>query len=222
MPIDIFEFWSQAGPRDMQHPQDREVLSRLKNAHKFDLHCLPYCFVGPLRSAPVVLLYLSPGFNKFDRKQPRTSKGRDWVMKCRTGNQKLPGQDDHYDGWKWWRSHTSAFGDWQKLQDRVAVLDIGAYHSPRFSDWGLLAALPSCRVTIEWAQTVLFPQAIAGKKIVVCLRSPNYWGLDDGKAGRRYGTGLFAPRVNQGGYMIKKYALRQQIIDLVRYYLKCK
>jgi len=90
MPIDIFEFWSQAGPRDMQHPQDREVLSRLKNAHKFDLHCLPYCFVGPLRSAPVVLLYLSPGFNIFDRKQARTSKGRDWVMKCRTGNQKLP------------------------------------------------------------------------------------------------------------------------------------
>ncbi len=221
MPVDIFEFWSQVGPQDTEHPQDREVLSRLKNAHGFNLRCLPYCFVGPLRSAPVVLLYLSPGFDKFDLKQASTLKGRDWVMKCRTGNQRLPGPEDHPDGWKWWKSHTSAFGDWEELQNRIAVLDIGAYHSTKFSDWGLLAALPSSRVTIEWAQTVLFPQAIAGERIAICLRSPDYWGLDDGKTGRRYGIGLFAPRVTRGGHMIK-HPLRQQIIDLVRAHVKLK
>ena len=226
MPVDIFEFWSQAGPQDTQHPQDREVFSRLKNrkknAHRFNLHCLPYCFVGPLRTAPVVLLYLSLGFTEFDLKQARTSKGRDWVMKSRAGNQSLPGPDDHRAAWKWWSSHTSAFGNWEEMRDKVAVLDIGAYHSSKFLDWGLLAALPSSRVSIEWAQTVLFPQAIAGERTVICLRSPKYWGLDDGKAGRKYPIGLFAPRVQQRGHMIRKYPLRQQIIDSVRARLKLK
>jgi len=152
MPIDIFEFWSQVGPQDTHHPQDSEVLSRLKygkkNAHGFDLRCLPFGFLGPLRNAPVVLLYLSPGFDIFDLKQARTSKGRDWVMECRTGNQRLPGQTDHPAGWKWWKTRTSDFGDWKELQDKVAVLNIGAYHSPRFSDWGFWppfhqVALPS-------------------------------------------------------------------------------
>ena len=66
MATDIFKFWDipvKAGP----HPADREVLKRVE--HNFDLKCLPGCFAGPLKTAHVVLLYLSPGLAK----QPSTT-----------------------------------------------------------------------------------------------------------------------------------------------------
>jgi len=44
------------------------------------------------------------------------------------------------------------------------VLNIGAYHSTAFADYQLLAALPSCRVSLDWAQGVLFPQAVKGDR----------------------------------------------------------
>ncbi len=62
MPTDIFDFWSQIGPKDRCHPADKEVFRRLgKEGHGFNLRGLPACYMGPLKSAPIVLLYLSPG-----------------------------------------------------------------------------------------------------------------------------------------------------------------
>jgi hypothetical protein len=86
----------------------------------------------------------------------------------------------------------------EALCTKVAVLNIGAYHSKTFTDHGLLAALPSSRMTLDWAQSVLFPQAEEGKRAVICLRAAEFWGLE---RGRRYGEGLFVPNVNRSGYM---------------------
>jgi hypothetical protein len=119
-------------------------------------------------------------------------------MKMRLGTQPLPGPDEHRIAWKWWVSRTRCFGKWQDLRTKIAVLEIGAYHSRTFKDVPLLAALPSSRVSIDWAQAVLFPQAIAGERAVVCLRSSAFWGLQQGQ---QYGRSLYAPRVTQGGYM---------------------
>ena len=45
------------------HPVDRKVFERMDpHKHGFRLDCLPSSFGGRLRDAPVVLLYLSPGF----------------------------------------------------------------------------------------------------------------------------------------------------------------
>jgi hypothetical protein len=60
MTNDIFDFWSVMKPGELIHPADNEALERLD--HHFDLRCLPGCFAGPLRTAPVVLLYLAPGW----------------------------------------------------------------------------------------------------------------------------------------------------------------
>ena len=65
----------------------------------------------------------------------------------------------------------------------------------------MLAALPSSRVSIDWAQRVLFPEAMSGRRVVICLRAARYWGLQDGK---RYGRALFAPLVARNGHMIHK------------------
>jgi hypothetical protein len=80
---------------------------------------------------------------------------------------------------------------------------------------GLLAALPSSRVAIDWAQNVLFPDAIKGKRVVICLRSAKYWGLDPGTKGRKYGEALFAPLTVRAGHM-QHGSLREEIREKVR------
>ena len=125
MSIDIFEFWSGVHLRKGAHPADYHVLSRVK--HNFDLRCLPGCFGGPLRTAPVVLLYLSPGLSIQDYAYAQTRVGRAHCRRKWGGEEPLPGPEDHEPAWKWWKSRTARFGEWQDLRTKVAVLNIGAY-----------------------------------------------------------------------------------------------
>jgi len=67
-------------------------------------------------------------------------------------------------------------------------------------------------MSIAWAQDVLFPQAIAGDRVVICLRATRFWGLEIGK---KYGQSLFAPHVTRGGHM-KHDKMRTQIIKAVK------
>jgi hypothetical protein len=192
---DIFDFWSLIGATERIHPADIEVFSRVKN-HSFDLNLLPACFMGPLRSASIVLLYLSPGRGPGDTV---TEALVDWHVRTRLGDAPLPSREEHQGVYRWWVSRTKCFRiPSDDLRNRVAVLNIGAYHSETFADYAMLAALPSSRVSLDWAQRVLFPEAIAGKRLVVCLRAAEYWGL---QRGRKYGEGLFAPDVTRGGHM---------------------
>ncbi len=139
MPADIFRFWSGIRLRSGAHPADFDVLSRVR--HNFDLNCLPGCFSGPLRTAPVVVLYLSPGLSEQDYTDAKTRAGRERWRRKLSGRAPLPGPEDHYSAWVWWKRHTSSFGHWQDLQTKVAILNIGAYHvvvclrAARF--WGL-------------------------------------------------------------------------------------
>lgn len=206
MGTDIFRFWAQVRPGDRTHPADRPVLERVK--HQFDLRCLPGCFGGKLRTAPLVLLFLSPGWDKFDLKQAEAPRLRAYYALARGGRQPLPGPDEYPPAYRWLESRTKCFGDLSELLSEIAVLNIGAYHSRTFSDVPLLAALPSSRVSLDWAQQVLFPQAIAGKRVVICLRAARFWGLAEGN---RYGRSLFAPEVVRAGYM-KNGTLRDEAI----------
>jgi hypothetical protein len=88
------------------------------------------------------------------------------------------------------------------VKNKIALLNIGAYHSIDVKSFGSLLALPSSRVSVGWAQDVLFPDAEAGKRIVICMRSASYWGLEQG---RKYEGTLFAPNVNRGGYLLMNH-----------------
>src|SRR5271156_5504861 len=164
---DIFRFWAKVGPTDSMHPADHAVLTRVQ--HHFDLKCFPACFGGSLRTAPVVLLFLSPGLSKKDRSDFKSKTAQDRIMRRRRG--RMPFSQQASPGQKWLKSRTKCFGDWDRVRSKIAVLNIGAYHSKNFHDTPLLAALPSSRVSIAWAQDVLFPQAIAGDRVVICLRA---------------------------------------------------
>jgi len=211
MATDIFDFWSEVGPKDRVHPRDYRILSRVE--HGFDLRCLPGCFAGPLKTAPVVLLYLSPGFDDKDLVDATSKEGQRRYSETRKGLQPLPGPDEHYAAWRWWKARTGCFGEWDELKSCIAILNIGAYHSRTFADAPLLAGLPSSRASLDWAQCVLFPQAEAGERVVVCLRTARFWGLAEGK---KYGRALFAPKVTRGGHMLHDGTMRENVVAAVR------
>jgi hypothetical protein len=211
MAVDLIDYWKSLKLNDNYHPDDEKVLRRLKGGF-FNLKCLPFCFFGPLKTAPVVLLYLSPGLNQFDLDEARSVAGCTRVANARSGEQPIPAMDQHAPIWKWWKQRVKVFGQKpEELRSKIAVLNIGAYHSKSFDDYSFLASLPSSRVCLDWAQSVLFPQAMAGERVVICLRSAPFWGL---KAGKSYGKTLFAPLVNRGGHM-KNCAMRNRIVRAV-------
>jgi hypothetical protein len=209
--VDIFRFWARIGASQRIHPADRAVFGRIRS--NFNTECLPNCMMGPLRTAPVVLLYLSPGLSEQDRIDARSAAGRERYRLIRQGRQRLPGPDTHESAWRWWTQRTKTFTpNWELLRDKVAFLNIGSYHSNKFEDNATLASLPSSRVSIEWAQSKLFPSAIAGKRIVICSRSPRFWGLEPRMD---YGVGLFAPRTTRSSHMMHG-PMRTRIVNLVR------
>jgi hypothetical protein len=208
MPQDIFDFWSQIRRGEKIHPADKHVFRRMNpERHGFQLECLPACFAGPLRTAQVVLLYLSPGFDEAEIARAKTKECRDLYFRRWKGNEPLSDSST-----SWFKSRTRNFGDWENVRHKVAILNIGAYHSKTFNDYSVLAALPSSRVSLEWAQNKLFPEAEAGKRIVICMRSASYWGLEQGKS---YRGSLFAPLVNRSGHLIRDDK-RERLIELVR------
>lgn len=194
---DIFQFWSRIPDGTFAHPDDRQVLKRV--SHRFELDCLPIGFVGPLRTASLVLLFLSPGYTAFDRQHASEDAGRAWYRGQRSGSAPLPKEAEHAPAYRWWSRVVRQFGfDPDSKANKIAVLNIGAYHSEKFHDWHMLTALPSSRVALHWAQTQLFPAAEKGDRLVVCLRSARLWGLARGQS---YGQSLFAPDCTPGGIM---------------------
>jgi len=209
---DIFEFWSHIGRGENIHPADKGVFARIDpKKHGFRTDCLPTCYLGRLRSAPVVLLYLSPGFEDQDLKDAASNKGKEYYSKVWRGDELLPDIGDV--GYrKWPESHINSFVDYKIVKDKVAILNIGAYHSKKVKNYSSLLTLPSSRTSIAWAQDVLFPDAESGKRIVICMRSATCWGLDIGKT---YGKSLFALRVTPSGYLVINDKNRQ-LIETVR------
>lgn len=210
---DIFKFWSMIGKAETIHPLDQPIFDRLNNSHGFDLRCLPCNFGGRLRTAPIVLLYLSPGFSETDVRIARSKDGRERYVKQRTG--RLGFTDDHPEAASWRRARLAWLGEPDAIRGKVAIANIGAYHSRTFADHHVLAALPSSRAMLDWTQSVLFPQAERGDRMVVCLRAANIWGLE---AGRRYGKALFAPQTTRSGHM-QRGQLRDSIERMARRYI---
>jgi hypothetical protein len=160
------------------------------------------------------LLFLSFGYDRRDEEQAKLLEGQKYFQEQRLGREPLPGPKDWEPAWTWWKKRTKPFGAWSDVRSKIAILNIGAYHASVFTDWPLLAALPSSRVCLEWAQTVLFPEAVKGDRLVICLRAHRYWGLGlPGEQGHRYGEALFSAPVNRAGHMLDT-PMRKQIIDL--------
>jgi hypothetical protein len=198
MTEDIFEFWKGVPGSATHHPEDEPVLRRVNNG--FHAECLPGPFKGRLRTASVVLLFLSAGLDEeFDIDHARSVEGQAYYARSRTGEADLPSQTEHRGSYRWSRRILSQFGlDYDAFRDQIAFLNISPYKSKSFDDWNMLSALPSCRIAIGWAQRELFRAAQEGRRVVVCLRSGRQWGLEPA---HRYGASLFCPLVGRNGVM---------------------
>ena len=214
----IFDFWADVAGFEHYHPADKDVLCRVKHGFKIEKG-LPGPFKGRLRTAPVVLLALSPGYNEiFDPEHAASAEGQAYYARSRSGDCDLPSKDEHEGSADWTARVVRQFGvDYEKARSKIAVLNIGAYKSERFNDGHMLAALASSRAALDWAQSELFPEAEAGKRIVVCLRSARYWGLSRGAEGRgqSYEKSLFVPGCTPGGIMYQG-ELRDRIVAAVQ------
>ena len=213
MNTDIFKFWSEIPKDACKHPADELVLQR--TSPRFEPTCLPSAYDGPLKKAKVILLFLSPGFDSRDVAHGAGEAGKEFYARQRSGEGKLASLEEHPSAYEWIRKRLRQFGiksdaEYEQARSTVAIFNIGAYKSQTFKDWPMLAALPSCRVALDWAQSELFPKAVSGKKVVVCMRSPKYWGLGGPTEGL-----LFCPPCTRGGFM-KKGKLRDQIERVVR------
>jgi hypothetical protein len=215
--IDIFDFWAGLPGTATEHPADKDVLARVR--HHFDLSCLVGAYRGPLRTAPVVMLFLSPGLVESDRAHAKTVEGQNYYVRMRSGNCPLPTEDEHEAAWQWADRILRQFGcEYESARSKVSFLNICAYKSVRFEDTHMLAALPSSRVCLDWAQSVLFRQAISGERVVVCLRSSKYWGLPSGQPLWR---SLYVPETNRAGNMLQG-EMRQATIKAVQEALESK
>jgi hypothetical protein len=208
--VDIFAFWSGLSENDARiHPADKNVLSRVK--HPFEHRCFAEPFRGRLQTAPVVLLFLSPGLH--ERDLAASAEEHSYYSRQREGHCDLPTELEHRTARDWAIKVIKQFDvEYEIARSTIAVLNISPYRSKSFNDWHLLAALPSARVALSWAQTVLFPKAEEGERTVVCLRSPSYWGL--GKTSK-IGKSLFSPRCTRGGIMLRGND-RAEIVSAVK------
>ena len=154
---------------------------------------LPACYGGKLKTAPVVFLFLSPGYSAFDLEDAQSEEGKDYCLRRWSGEEPFR---DYGPGKAWLLSRTKSYASYEIARHSVATLNIGAYHSKDVKDYASLLALPSSRISLSWAQYVLFPQAECGERIVVCMRSAAYWGLE---TGLHYGKSLFAPQLSRSG-----------------------
>jgi hypothetical protein len=191
-----FKFWEDVSPSTKVHPKD-EAVFEAHGKHNLNLECLPNPFYGPLRTAPIVLLYLNPGLSQQDISEAESEEGRQFYWRQRQGNEPLRSQISLKKK-SWWVSRTKRFCvDPEYLRHKLAVLELCAYHSKTFIDGSLLPKLPSSRIALSWATSNLFAQARSRKRVVICMRSTRRWGLT---LGSQDGW-LFAPCVTRSGYM---------------------
>ena len=206
--VDIFEFWEDYQLGERIHRLDKLIFDGLKSQHDLNLECLPVPFYGPLKTAPIVFLYLNPGLSKLDLEQAKSNEGQKRRYESLRGLTSLSQLRVNSEK-SWWVDKTAFLEiPAENLLEKIAVLQLCAYHSKEFKDWPLIAALPSSRVAISWAQEELFADARAGKRVVICLRSPRYWGLAPGQS---YDGALFAPLTTRNGHIQKLDGMRDTI-----------
>ena len=97
----LFKFLGGVSPNTKVHPKDAAVFEE-NGKHNLELECLPNPYYGPLRTAPIVLLYLNPGFSgEKDLAEAQTEDGRQFYWRQRQGNEPLRSQLKLKDK-SWW------------------------------------------------------------------------------------------------------------------------
>jgi hypothetical protein len=208
----IFKFWNGLAGDVRVHPEDALVLSQIN--HSYNLTCLPGPYRGPLKGkAKVVLLFANPGLTQQDIEHASQPEAWEYYQNMRSGEHPLPSEQEHQSAHSWLSQIAKQFGlCYDQVRRELATLNLSAYKSERL-DRQTLIAIPSCRVTLDWAQSTLFRRARAKEVVVVCMRSHSSWGLKPDGQPEGY---LFAPSCTQNGFIRQSSPIRQATIEAVK------
>jgi hypothetical protein len=211
---DLVQFWSKAIPSLQVHPEDAATLNA--NRHALALDALVGPWMGPIRTAPVVLLTLNGGLagTGEEARAARMPAARESAVNTLSGDAPLPDWVGNPAGRVWTQSRLAQFGlSYAAAATKVAFVNLIPYRSKDGAfDKHMINRLESCRMVWAWARDTLFPAAEAGERIVVCLRSARDWGLEP--ASQR-GKSLFSPKFTRSGYM-HHGAVREIVGTVVR------
>ena len=195
----FLRFWAKAIPSLQIHPGDAMALKG--NRHTLALDTLVGPFMGPVRTAPVILLTLNGGFSGVERDEAKTPAVRELMARNLRGDAPLPTFATNPAGRKWTESRLAQFGlSYAVASLKVAFVNLIPYRSREGAkDLHMIKRLESARLVRAWAHDTLFREAEAGKRVVVCLRSAGAWGLE---SDTQRGLSLFTPRFTRAGFML--------------------
>lgn len=189
------------------HPLDQGDVRLLLKRTKPKLNTFPSPFFGPLLSAPLVLCYASPGISKHRPDlDVKDAKRRNWInnrLRSLDGRTAIDFDGLHSDSRNWIIRQLKSLldvshDDAKKLGGKVAILELSAYRGVR-TEWNEVGLLPTTNLTREWAKAVLFPEAIAKKRVVIVLRAAQWWALPPPPWSKGH---LFVPLTTQGAHII--------------------
>jgi hypothetical protein len=208
----LLAFWAKAIPDLQRHPDDCAALAA--NRHAFALDTLVGPWMGPIATAPVVLLTLNGGLSAtgVEAREALTPEARANTARNLAGHAPLPDFATNPGGRSWTEGRLRQFGLTYADKARVTFVNLMPYRSREGAqDKHMTGKLASVRAIRSWARETLFPEARNGKRVVVCLRSVRDWMLTPDT---REGEALFAPRVTRSGFIFRED--RAAIVAAVR------
>jgi hypothetical protein len=214
----LLQHWAKATPDHLHiHPDDADALR--SNSHGFELRVGVGAWMGPIRSAPVVLLYLNGGLSDPEQviRASQDTETREETIRTLHGSAPLFSFKTDPGGRKWTTARLGQFGvTYDSAASKVAFVNLMPYKSRNGSEnEHMIQRLKSSCLVRQWANDTLFPEARRGERVVVCMRSATQWGLQTGTTGTKYGESLYAPKTNRSGFM-HHGPMREEITKAVR------
>jgi hypothetical protein len=173
----LFDFWKRLPPEHCVHPDDCSVI---RDQLSFVLDIPPGHVNGRLRTAPVVVCYLNPGYEESDRVQFENETNRRALFEQINGDSDFP---MWFDRWREWYLPRVRFGDLpdNEIARTVAIFNVCAYASRNANclTRSTIRRLPSSVIARRYLHEVLIPQARRRERFVIIARGRWAWGLND-------------------------------------------
>lgn len=173
----IFEFWKELPEKSCIHPKDMDAINRHEGV--FELDVPPGHINGQLKTAPVVALFLNPGFEEEDKNSFENEKFRELLFKQIQGESDFP---LWFGRWKKWFLPRVKIGGMteEQIANNVSIFNVCSYASKdaKLLTPSTIEKLPSSQMAINYLHNVLIPQAQRGERFIVVCRAAWAWNID--------------------------------------------
>ena len=178
----LFKYWDKLPADRLVHPADQPFLD--ERAHNFELHTVPSPWDGPLATAPIVLCTLNPGSDSggYDNWVASDPNMRAKMFRQLRGDQPLVVEHRTATQWigdriKFLCDGASSQKAVEQLAGDLAIFNLFPYRSKKFDSKWADTKLPSAENARRFVREVLYPDAKAGKRFVVIIRSRKEWRI---------------------------------------------